>query len=141
MFGLTAAPACEDATGGAVDLSWTIRTTEATEIDCDAAGVEWIRLSWQMSEAAGGETGSRRWRCTQARAITQFEIPAGDALLSIEPMCATGTADPATFITPAPVQRTIEPGQAISLGSVIVSVRVAVDGQGTDCAEEACFCQ
>ncbi len=122
-------------------MSWTIRTTEATEIDCAAAGVEWIRLSWQMSEAAGGETGSRRWRCTLARAITSFEIPAGDGLLWIEPMCASGAADPATFISPAPVQRTIEAGQAISLGSVIVSVRVEVPGLGTDCAEEACFCQ
>lgn len=121
---------CDAADGGAVDLSWTIRTTQALDIDCAEAGVEWVRLTWQVD----GVTGSRRWRCNLSRAITDFEVPPGTALLSVEPVCAGTTADPASFETPAPVARVIETGEAISLGAVVISVQV------DDCDEQPCFC-
>lgn len=121
---------CDAAEGGAVDLSWTIRTTSALDIDCAQAGVEWVRLTWQVD----GVTGSRRWRCSLSRAITEFEVPPGTALLTVEPVCASATADPASYETPAPLARVIETGEAISLGAVVISVQV------DDCDQQPCFC-
>lgn len=121
---------CEEATGGAVDLSWTLRTNTPADIDCVAARVDKIQLNWDVD----GQQGFVSWPCKSNRAITAFEIPVGDAQISVTPLCVSGPATSETYETPAPVVRNIEAGQAISLGAVVISV------QATQCDEQPCIC-
>jgi len=124
------AGACTDVAGGAVDLSWNLRTTDGEDTSCDATRVRRMKLWWEIDE----QLGSATWRCDDVRAITAFQIPPGEALLWLEPQCANGPAAPQTYVAPPPVQRTIELGEAITLNAIIVQVQLS------RCDEQACVC-
>ena len=131
--------ACTSVDGGAVDLSWRLRTLEGHEISdghhgCQDTGIERMRLHWQIDEP-GGEMGSAAWACEDVRAITGFEVPAGNALLRIEPECADAPADPASYEAPAPIAREITTGDVITLNAVVVSVQLSL------CDQQPCVCR
>lgn len=134
-----------DVNGGAVELSWSLRTFEGDSLEaCERAGIDSIRLCW-LPQTDGGGSGGGRCRPTQYRAfacadesgVTRFEIPPGPTSLWIEPVCADGLpADPNTYQVPPPIVRTLEEGQVATLSSLLVAVS---DNQS--CTGPGCTCQ
>jgi hypothetical protein len=140
---------CQGVSGGAVELSWKLRPASASIEDkfvgCTSgfAGtgpVARIRLDWtvraQAGDPAGDRSGSSNWACTDNHGVTGFELPEGDALLSVTPLCEEDTpADPSSYIVPAAEQRLVIAGDTISLGAVEIVARV------TSCTpQQPCIC-
>jgi hypothetical protein len=130
---------CTAVDGGAVEVSWKLRPASGSTtdfIDCDSgyAGtgpVTEIRLDWQV----GDVKGDRTWACIDGHGVTRFELPAGQALLSVVPVCATGPAAQDTYVAPAPEQRTVIVGDTVSLGAIELVLQVS------DCTRQPCICQ
>jgi hypothetical protein len=55
--------------------------------------------------------------------------------LSVSPICAGGPAAPDTYTAPAPVQRTVNVGDTVSLGAVELILQVS------SCELQPCICQ
>lgn len=134
--------ACTDATGGAVELSWQLRPASGTpttqpSIDCTSGlpgtgPVTGVMLSWSDDSKPGSVT----FDCAPKHGVTRFILPPGDALLSVSPVCANGPASPDTYIAPAPVQRTVNVGDTVSLGAVEIVLQV------NGCSPtQPCICQ
>lgn len=133
---------CTDATGGAVELSWQLRPASGTPttqpfIECTSGlpgtgPVTGVLLTWDVE----GTPGSVTFDCIPKHGVTRFVVPPGNALLSIRPVCASGPAAPDTYIAPAPVQRTVNVGDTVSLGAVELVLQV------TGCSPtQPCICQ
>jgi hypothetical protein len=123
-----------------VELSWKLRAatgTSHTFLDCaiDLPGtgqVRQIRLDWNVD----GVVGFRTWHCDEDHGATTFELPEGQALLSVSPVCEDNRlADVSTYTAPAPEQRTVIAGNTINLGGVELLLEVA------SCDKQACICQ
>jgi hypothetical protein len=138
--------------GGAVELSWKLRPASSDSadkfVDCDQTQtltdpqtrattvqeftVTGMRLTWVNDD---GTSGVRSWLCSDNHGVTGFELPAGTALLSVAPECASGLADPETYIAPAPVLRAVNLGDTVTLGAIQLVVRESY------CDEQACICR
>ena len=127
-------------TGGAVELSWKLRAktgSSSTFLDCaiglpGTGQVTQIRLDWEVD----GVKGFRQWACTDDHGATVFELPEGQALLSVQPVCENDRlADAGTYTAPAPEQRTVIAGNTINLGGVELLLEVA------SCTKQLCICQ
>lgn len=140
-FGLClCASGCHPIDGGAVELSWKLRPASGSTqlfVECDSGEpgtnpVTGIRLDWQV----GAQAGFATWKCTDYHGFTGFDLPAGTALLSVSPECASGPARADTYTAPAPEQRKVTVGTTISLGAVELIV------QTIDCSDALpCICQ
>jgi hypothetical protein len=116
---LCGAHGCTNVTGGAVELSWSLHGTDGKPVECVDAGVGRIRLIWQV----GSTERFDAWPCTDNRAVTGFEIPEGDALLSVAPECVSGQpADLDFYQAPAPVARTVTEGDVVELHAIVVQL-------------------
>jgi hypothetical protein len=130
---------CTDVSGGAVELSWLLRPSNGDENACEndqsccqASRVERMRLVWEVD----GTTGFDSWPCADNRAVTGFDVPPGQAQLSVVPECAGGVlAQPALYEAPAPVVRTLITGEVVSLNAVLVQVQIS------DCMAQPCICR
>jgi hypothetical protein len=134
---------CVDVNGGAVELSWKLRAksgSTSTFLDCDfrlapsgtITQVSEIQLEWDVD----GMRNSKRWACDDDHGVTGFELPEGQALLSVSPICESGeVAAPSTFTAPAPEQRQVIAGNTISLGGVELLLEVS------SCDFQTCVCQ
>jgi len=132
---------CTDVAGGAVELSWRLRPnsgagTPQPFIDCDSmlpqtGPVTGIRLDWQV----GQEHAFAVFECSAGHGVTRFEVPPGQALLSVSPVCVSGSADTSTYTAPAPEQRTVTVGNTVSLGAVELILQVS------SCTLQPCICQ
>lgn len=120
---------CAEIDGGAVDLSWTLERLDGRRVEqCIDARVDKIRLGW------GGEGEYHEWNCEDRTAVTRFDIPSGERLFWVTPICVGGQpADAATYEAPAPIARTIEAGEVVTLNTVLIMVN-------TDCSGCACIC-
>ena len=78
---------------------------------------------------------SEAWPCSDNRAVTAFDLPAGDAALWVVPECESGPAAQDTYEAPAPVVRTLVVGDVVSLDAVVVQVQIA------SCTVQPCICQ
>ena len=138
---------CENVNGGAVELSWKLRPAssalEEKFVGCapkrnveDRTGeVLGMRLDWEVRAQAGVHTGSDWWPCNHNHGVTGFDLPEGDAFLTVTPLCAEGAANPVSYIAPAAEQRRVIVGDTISLGAVEIVVKV------TDCdSAQPCTC-
>jgi hypothetical protein len=133
--------ACTTVDGGAVELSWRLKPqsgagTSQPFVDCDSklpgtGPVTGIRLDWQV----GSDSAFAVFECDAGHGVTRFEVPPGQALLSVSPVCASGLADTNTYSAPAPEQRTVTVGNTVSLGAVELILTV------TQCDQEACICR
>ena len=131
---------CTTVDGGAVELSWKLRPASSSLadkfVDC-ASGkpgtnpVTRIRLDW---EVVGRTSGFASWRCDDNHGVTGFDLPEGEALLSVTPECAEGPASPDTYTAPAPEQRRVILGDTVSLGAVEIVLQVSY------CGEQPCIC-
>jgi len=133
---------CVDVHGGAVELSWKLRAatgSQETFLNCGfdlapggTAEISRIELAWDV----GGMHGSSSWACGDDHGVTGFELPEGQALLSVSPICANGeTAAPDTYTAPAPEARDVIAGNTISLGGVEMLLEVS------SCNFQTCICQ
>jgi hypothetical protein len=135
---------CENVNGGAVELSWKLRpassSLEDKFVDCDSGKdgtnpVTGIRLDWEVRVQAGVQTGTADWPCSDNHGTTGFDLPEGDALLRVTPLCAEGPALPASYIAPGAEQRRVIVGDTVSLGAVELVVIV------TSCDAQPCICE
>ncbi len=141
---------CSAVNGGAVELSWKLRSASGglqDFLDCTnvfgtnpsnqiTLEVKQIRLQWEV----GFVTDHRDFDCTTYHGVTGFELPPGQALLSVSPICVNGPAAAGTYIAPAPEQRTVIVGNTINLEAVelILEVPTTVD---PTCDVQPCICQ
>jgi hypothetical protein len=110
---------CTEVTGGAVELSWHLENIDGSPFGGCPDTIDQIRLSWQVN----GVTGSTDFACTANHGVTAFDVPAGDALLSVEPLCANGAATrTSAFIAPAPIARTIVVDDVVELHAVVLQI-------------------
>ena len=133
--------ACTDVSGGAVELSWRLRPTSGAGtsqpfIDCTSGfpltgPVTGIRLDWDVA----GTQSFAVFDCNAGHGVTRFDLPPGNALLSVSPICAGGPAAPGTYTAPAPEQRTVNVGDTVSLGAVELILQVS------SCDLQPCICQ
>ncbi|HEY4144721.1 hypothetical protein [Pinirhizobacter sp.] len=100
--------------------------------------IDRIELSWDVD----GDVGSASWSCDDGNGVTLFNVPPGQALLSVVPVCQEGhAADPSTFVAPAPELRAVNVGDTVSLGAVELLLRIASCGSaGSDGSAQACIC-
>ena len=142
---------CASVDGGAVELSWTLRPASSSLPDkfigCDTRDrsngplrgsngeplppVTRIRLDWEV----GTRTGSESWRCSDNHGVTGFDLPEGDALLSVRPECTEGPAFPDTYTAPAAELRHVILGNTMSLGAVELVLQVSY------CGAQPCICE
>lgn len=131
---------CAQVDGGAVELSWKLRPASSSLsdkfVECDSGlsgtgPVTRIRLDW---EVIGRGSGFASWRCDDNHGVTGFDLPEGEALLSITPECVEGAPDPATYTAPAPEQRHVILGDTVSLGAVELVLQVSY------CGQQPCIC-
>lgn len=127
---------CTEAPGGAVELSWALRSTQDEGID-DCAGdrVSEIQLWWQTDQGSD----FHGFPCRASHGTTTFELPPGPVALQVVPSCAFETgprcltsptpcecishlADSATFESPPPIQREAVAGGVITLDAVVLIV-------------------
>ena len=133
-----AVASCTDVNGGAIDLSWTVRTTVGATVTCETAQIQEIRLWWQGT-APGSVANSEAWPCSQVHGVTGFSVDSGPTLLWVEPDCTPGMVAAAqTYETPAPVERDVVTDQVVSLNDVVIQVQIFDScGPGPD----ACVCR
>jgi hypothetical protein len=122
---VAASASCTGEHGGAVELSWRLRPAEGLNaqnsqdnpcspfVCCDQTGsgtgpITGIQLGWQIGQVVGDAS----WACNL-----------GD-----------GTADPATYSSPAAIERTVIAGDAIDLGAVELLLQVS------SCTQQTCIC-
>ena len=123
---------CDDVSGSAVELSWILRPPTTTDAaSCAQTRIRQMRLLWDVA----GDAGSQAWPCTDTRAVTDFDLPAGEATLWVVPECDGGPAAEDTYEAPAPVVRTLAVGEVVSLDAVVVQVQIA------NCSLQPCICQ
>ena len=127
---------CTDAAGGAVELSWALRSTQDHEItDCAAQRIDEIQLWWQ----SGDTLDHKGFPCDASHGTTAFELPTGPVTLTVQPACvyATGprclvdptpcecvakAADSATFEAPPPLVRRVVVGETVTLDAVVMVI-------------------
>jgi hypothetical protein len=124
--------ACTDVTGGAVELSWALRTTRDVGLDdCAGDAIGRIRLWWETDER-------RRFAsfpCRDNNGVTAFDLPLGSVSLDVTPECSDGTTPAVNdFVAPPPITRTVALGEAITLDAILLVVKV------DDCAAATCIC-
>ncbi len=145
--------ACDLGSGGAVELSWSLRPASGAGSDkfvgCEARdsqnalirAITRVRLHWQV----GSVTCSHAWSCDANHGATRFEVPPGMANLTLTLECGDPTPElpdcaddqPAaldTYIAPAIVQRDAIRGEVVTLGAVELVVSNAA------CPCEPCTC-
>ncbi len=116
---------CVEINGGAVELSWTLRTFAGANIDeCSAYEIGQIRLEWQSGpDNPNVDGGSTTFDCTDSRGVTDFVIGEGAQLLEIVPICDDGNDAAAdTYEVPAPILRQVHTGELVTLNSLLVVV-------------------
>jgi len=127
-FGFTylAVHGCTPIEGGAVEVSWDLRTFGGLDIRCDQANVAEVRLWWEVertSDEGGTTLRFDVFPCNDERGVTGFDLPAGTASLWLSPVCE-GEVVPmdGTYRSPAPIVRTITEGDVITLDTQILEI-------------------
>lgn len=124
---------CEPVDGGAVEVSWDLRRTDGGDVGaCDEANVNEIQLWWDVD----GRRRSVAFPCDDARGVTVFDLPPGEATLWLRPVCAGGIPlRDDSFRAPAPIVRTITEGEVVTLVTQVIEVKL------TGCTADApCIC-
>jgi hypothetical protein len=137
----TAGPACIEIEGGAVELSWSLRSFDGDRVDnCTAARVDEVRVCWQSIDdgaSTGICQGSQSFPCGEENGVSGFEISPGRASFWIEPICVDGSpADSGSYQVPPPIVRTVEDGKIVTLDSLLIVVSPFAAG----CPDTGCTC-
>lgn len=136
MVQVVTSVSCVEVNGGAVELSWSVRSFDGERVDdsCDNSDprkgpivhLKRIRLAWKAVGDDGGGAGMEpdglaEFPCGDRRGITEFTVPGGAHLLWIVPVCAGGVL-PATsdYQVPPPIVRDIREGTVTTLDALLV---------------------
>jgi hypothetical protein len=120
---------CVEVDGGAVELSWSLRSFDGEPVDCGDADVRAVRLCWRA--APGGETlpaicdgaGAIDFDCGDQHGSSRFELASGRTGFLVEPLCADGEpAASGTYQVPAPIVRDVTEGEVVALSSIAIIV-------------------
>lgn len=136
-----AAAACIEIDGGAVELSWSLRSFEGDQVEsCPEARIDEVRVCWQsISEgtSTGVCEGSQSFPCGEENGVSGFEIDPGSTAFWIEPICIDGSpAEPGSYQVPPPIVRTVEDGNIVTLNSLLIVVTPFRDS----CPDSGCTC-
>ena len=128
--------ACVDIGGGAVELSWTLRTPDGEPNQCGRASIDNVRLCWKANDEPGQTCdGQASFDCEEQRGFSRFEVAPGATRLWIEPLCEDTLVvpDPATYEVPAPVVRQVETGEVVTLNALLIIATDNAGGCRTNC--------
>jgi hypothetical protein len=131
---------CVQIEGGAVELSWSIRTIDGDSASCnlrsadgavDFEDIETVRVCWESTvddmELTGVCTAaaSTKFPCVEAHGVTGFGIEPGPTALWIEPVCAGSGVppEPDRYEVPAPIVRDITEGGVVTLNALLIAVQ------------------
>jgi len=137
-----ASSACIEIDGGAVELSWSLRSFDGDRVGtCSKALVEEVRVCWQPVNGAGTVTAecdaSQTFPCEEENGVSGFEIDPGSTAFWVEPICRDGApADADTYQVPPPIVRTVEDGKIVTLNSLLIVVTPFESG----CPDVGCTC-
>jgi len=136
---LSGSNACVDVEGGAVELSWSLRTPDGDPNNCLDARIGKVRLCWAPAGDIAVRVceGSRTFACTEEHGFSRFEIDPGETAFWIEPLCESTSVvpDPSTYEVPPPLLRMVSAGQVVTLNALLI---VAT---GAECGAGACTCR
>ncbi|HKA88720.1 MAG TPA: hypothetical protein VKE22_13720 [Haliangiales bacterium] len=114
--------ACVDVNGGAVELSWSLRTDTGIERTCPQTAIVQVALCMRDCDTqpcAGALACPNTFPCERQRGTTQFDIPPGRKEITIRPDCASG---PALVVVPPPLVRDIVKGDVTELNALLITV-------------------
>ncbi len=131
--------ACVEVEGGAVELSWSLRTPEGEPNSCSASRIGKVRLCWAPAGDMVARVceGSRTFGCIEERGFSRFEIEPGETAFWIEPLCADTSVvpEPASYEVPPPILRAVSAGQVVTLNALLIIAT------GADCNGAGCTCR
>ena len=134
-----AAPAlagCIDVSGGAVELSWSLRSTDGVRRGCDSSwrlDTARVRLVCQTTDPTpaacdlGPGGAFPDWECLSYAGSTAFNIPEGTYQFKIEVICAGTDVAELDVTVPAPIVRDIFIGEIAQLNALLIEL--PIDGQ------------
>ena len=126
---------CVDIDGGAVELSWSIRTAGGQPSDCelrnpDTPDVEEVWICWaaqgQTTDACFTGDGAEPARfaafpCQDEHGVTGFEIESGPTLIWVQPVCSAQRLPPLDRVeVPPPILRDMVEGQVAALNALLI---------------------
>ena len=138
---LAASAGCIEIEGGAVELSWSLRSFDGDRVDqCASARIDEVRVCWE-AVADGTSTGicegSQSFPCGEENGVSGFEIDPGATAFWIEPICVDGSpAEPGSYEVPPPIVRTVEEGNIVTLNSLLIEVAPFA----SSCPDTGCTC-
>jgi hypothetical protein len=116
---------CVEVSGGAVELSWTIRDIEGKACSCGESAIESVELlATPCDELAedgsclGDERVADTWPCDALRGSTAFDIPEGRWAFEIRAVVTDPIAsDPRE---PSPIIRDVLSGEVTHLDALLI---------------------
>jgi hypothetical protein len=124
-----------DVSGGAVEVSWTVRTFDGDTTTCAAVGLQRIRVCWQALQTDASNLGQcREFDCEASRGITKFAITPGRTALYLEPICTDGMVA-RNYEVPPPIVRNIVEGEVATLNQLLI---VATEDRNCDSGQCTC---
>ncbi len=144
---------CVEVKGGAVELSWALRSFAGEPIGtstadaCRRSNIDQIRLSYEKND--GSSSLFQDFPCNKETGVTPFEIDPGETALFIRPFCLPTTSSPngtfaqgGTFEAPSPIVRNIVDGQVVTLNTLLL---IVTDNQLINheqfCPASGCTCE
>lgn len=124
--------ACVPVDGGAVELSWSVRSSLGTSAACVRTGtvidtIGTVSLCARsctviLDGACVGDVTCPidTWPCERGKGTTRFEVTAGRKELWIQVGCLDGQA--ADVLVPEPIVRDIADGEVTQLNAVLITV-------------------
>ena len=138
-----AASACIEIDGGAVELSWSLRSFDGDRVgSCSKALVEDVRVCWQPVSGVGTVDDSmcdvsQSFPCGEENGVSGFEIDPGLTAFWALPICRDGAPpEEGTYQVPPPIVRTVEDGKIVTLNSLLIVVTPFEQG----CPDVGCTC-
>jgi hypothetical protein len=121
---------CVTVNGGAVELSWTVRTSDGKQAACqnddgsDPIGDIWLCAKACTVISNGACVGDTtcpvgKWACDRTHGSTAFEVTAGRKQLWIQVFCPNGM--PANVIVPEPIIHDVADGEVTQLNAVLIT--------------------
>jgi hypothetical protein len=127
--------------GGAIELSWSLRSFTGDPIDqCTNADISTIRVWWEADDESD-RPAFTDFACEESRGVTGFEVPEGTTRVWVEPVCTDGAeAAPDTYQAPAPIVRDVSNGDVITLNSLLIVVSDNTKSADEQCLAAGCTC-
>ena len=141
LLALVGLPGCVQVQGGAIELSWSLRSFRGDPVDkCADSSIARIRVLWQANDETANPSFTD-FACQDSAGVTGFVVPGGSTRVWVEPICADGiNATPGTFSVPAPIVRDVSVGAVVTLNSLLIVVSDNTKDATEQCLAAGCTC-